>query len=199
MSESSDFPGQPEISDRLSRIPKNESSPVVGYILLLVGVGMVAYGITALWFGMRDVMDVGGYCAEGGPYVIQQHCPDGAELLMFTGIPVGIIGLFVAMAGAAKSAKGAMGLLLLGWPAIFISLGYNFIDYAINPPEGMGSTVGWWVCGVIFALMGLPALAAVPMLVKAIQPNRRSAVLAVFSVAAVIGVIGGILVANSVD
>ena len=63
----------------------------------------------------------------------------------------------------------------------------------------MGSTVGWWVCGVIFALMGLPALAAVPMLVKAIQPNRRSAVLAVFSVAAVIGVIGGILVANSVD
>ncbi len=78
---------------------------------------------------------------------------------------------------------GAAGLLLLGWPALFISLGYNFIDYAINPPEGMGSTAGWWVCGILFALMGLPALAGIPMLVKAIQPERRNAVLAVFLIA----------------
>jgi len=199
VSESSEIHGPPELSERLDRIPKNEPVPVAGYLLLFVGVVMVGYGITALWFGMRDVMDVGGYCAEGGPYVIQQHCPDGAEVLMLTGIPIGIIGLFVAMAGAAKSASGAMGLLLLGWPAIFVSLGYNFIYYAINPPEGMGGTAGWWVCGIIFALMGLPALAAVPMLVKAIQPGRRYAVLTVFTLAALVGVIVGIQIANSVD
>ena len=128
---------QPDLSDRLSQIPKNEPKPVVGYLVMFIGVAMVAYGITALWFGMRDVMDVGGYCAEGGPYVSRQECPDGAELLMFTGIPLGIIGLFVAMVGAAKSAKGAGALLLLGWPALFVSLGYNFIDYAINPPENI--------------------------------------------------------------
>jgi hypothetical protein len=190
---------QPDLSGRLSQIPKNESSPIVGYLVTFIGVAMVAYGITALWFGMRDVMDVGGYCAEGGPYVIQQHCPDGAELLMFTGIPVGIIGLFVAMFGCAKSSPGAMGLLLLGWPALFISLGYNFIDYAINPPENMGSTAGWWVCGIIFGLMGLPALAAIPWLVKSIRPDRRNAILAVFLLAIAAGIVIGIQVANSVD
>jgi len=188
-----------DLSDRLAQIPKNEPTPVVGYLVMLIGVAMVAYGITALWFGMRDVMDVGGYCAEGGPYVIQQHCPDGAEVLMFTGIPIGIIGLFVAMIGAAKSAKGAAALLLLGWPALFISLGYNFIDYAINPPENMGSTAGWWVCGVVFGLMGLPALLGIPWLYKGIQPDRRNAVLVVFVIASVIGVIAGIQIAASVD
>ena len=188
-----------DLTDRLAHIPKNESPPYVGYLIFFIGMAMLSYGITALWFGMRDVMEVGGYCAEGGPYVIQQHCPDGAELLMFTGIPAGIIGLFVAMLGAAKSARGAASLLLLGWPALFISLGYNFINYAINPPEGMGSTVGWWVCGIMFALMGLPALAGIPWLLRAIQPDRRNAVLTVFVLAAAAGVAAGILIAGSID
>lgn len=190
---------QPDLADRMSHIPKNEPVSLVGYLIFFIGMAMLSYGITALWFGMRDVMEVGGYCAEGGPYVIQQHCPDGAELLMFTGIPAGIIGLFVAMLGAAKSARGAASLLLLGWPALFISLGYNFIDYAINPPEGMGSTVGWWVCGIMFALMGLPALAGIPWLLRAIQPDRRNAVLTVFVLAAAAGVAAGILIAGSID
>ncbi len=118
---------------------------------------------------------------------------------MFTGIPDGIIGLFVAMFGAAKSARGAASLLLLGWPVVFVSLGYNFIDYAINPPEGMGSTVGWWVCGIMFALMGLPALAGIPWLVRGIEPERRNAVLTVIILAIAAGVTGGILIANSVN
>jgi len=170
-------------------------------VIFFVGMLMLAYGITALWFGMRGVMEVGGYCADGGSaYVIQQHCPEGTGLLMGTGIPLGIIGLFIAMWGAAKSAKGAIGLLLLGWPALFISLGYNFIDFAINPPEGMsGGTGGWWVCGIIFALMGLPALAGVPMLVKGVQPDRRNAILAIFALASAVGILVGIQVNNSLN
>lgn len=189
-----------ELSERRSPVPENESSvPVAGYLVFFIGVVMLAYGVTALWFGMRGVMDVGGFCAEGGPYDIRQTCPDGAELLMFTGIPAGIIGLFVALLGAGMSARGAGGLLLLGWPALFISLGYNFIDYANNPPEGMGDVVGWWICGVLFALMGLPALAGIPMLVKGIQPERRSAVVTVFLIAVATGVIIGIQVENAVN
>lgn len=183
----------------MSQIPGQERSPALGYGLFFIGLVMVAYGITALWFGMRDVMDVGGYCAEGGPYVIQQHCPDGAELLMFTGIPAGIIGLFVAMAGGSMAAKGAAGLLLLGWPALFCSLGWNFIQYAINPPEGMGSTVGWWICGVLFALMGVPALFAVPMLVKGIRPDRRNAILALFLIGSAAGITLGIWIRGLVN
>ena len=179
----------PELSERMSQIPRSEPAPILGYLIFFIGMVMVAYGISALWLGMRDVMDVGGYCAEGGPYEIRQTCPDRAELLMFTGIPVGVIGLFVAMIGGAKAAKGAAGLLLLGWPALFLSLGYNFIDYAINPPEGMEGTVGWWVCGVLFMLMGAPALLGVPMLVKGIAPDRRVPIIAIFLVAIAIGIL----------
>ena len=180
---------QPDLADRMSHIPKNEPVSLVGYLIFFIGMAMLAYGISALWLGMRDVMDVGGFCAEGGAYEIRQTCPDRAELLMFTGIPAGIIGLFVAMFGGAKASKGAAGLLLLGWPALFISLGYNFLDYAMYPPENMGSTVGWWVCGVVFMLMGLPALLGAPMLVKAIPPERRVPVLGTFLVAIVAGVV----------
>lgn len=171
--------------------------PIAGLLILFVGVAMVAYGVTALWFGMRDVMEVGGYCAEGGPYEIRQTCPDRSELLMFTGIPVGVIGLFVAVVGAAKSGRGAGGLLWLSWPALFISLGYNFIDYAINPPEGMGSTAGWWVCGILFGLMGIPALFGIPWLCKGIERTHRTAIVATFLLAAVAGLIVGIYVADS--
>ena len=54
-------------------------------VLYLVGVAGIAAGITLLFLGMRAVMDVGGMCAEGGPYVIEQHCPEGAALAMLLG------------------------------------------------------------------------------------------------------------------
>jgi hypothetical protein len=184
-------------AEPLSHIPKDEGVPVAGYLIMFIGVLGVAYGITALWFGMREVMDVGGFCAEGGAYEIRQTCPDGAELLMLTGIPAGVIGLFVALVGCAKSGRGAAGLLLLGWPALFVSLGWNFIEYAINPPEGMGSSVGWWICGVLFALMGVPALFLIPSLVKGIQPERRNVILGVFLAAIAAGVLLGVWVADN--
>ena len=40
--------------------------PVVDYLL---GVAGLAFCITLLWLGMRAVMDLGGFCASGGPYV----------------------------------------------------------------------------------------------------------------------------------
>jgi len=166
-------------------------------VILFVGVAMIGYGITALWFGMRDVLEVGGFCAEGGAYVIQQTCPDRAELLIFTGIPAGVIGIFVALFGCARSARGSAGMLLLGWPALFLSLGFNFIYFAINPPDAMGSTIGWWISGIVFCLMGAPALLLLPSLIKAIQPERRNAFLAVFLAGAIIGTLIAVKVAGS--
>lgn len=185
-------------SDPPLQNPENEPLPVVGLLIFFVGIAMMAYGITALWFGMREIMDVGGYCAEGGPYEIRQDCPDGAELLMLTGIPAGVIGVFVTLIGGGKCGRGAGLLALLGWPALFVSLGYNFIDYAISPPEGMGDPVGWWISGVIFGLMGLPALLGVPFLVRNIQPERRVAILTAFVLAVIAGVAFGIWVNSRV-
>ena len=62
----------------------------------------------------------------------------------------------------------------------------------------MDGTVGWWICGVIFGLMGLPALLGIPMLVKAIQPERRTAVLMTFVLACGAGIVLGIVIRNAI-
>ena len=48
----------------------------------------------------------------------------------------------------------ALNLVAFAWPALFLSLGYNFFDYGINPPADVSGSVGWIVCGVVFVLMG---------------------------------------------
>jgi len=40
---------------------------------------LVAGGITVMYQAMRAVMEVGGYCASGGPYEIRQECPDATR------------------------------------------------------------------------------------------------------------------------
>jgi hypothetical protein len=128
--------------------------------LYLVGVAGLAACLTLVFLGMRAVMDVGGFCAEGGPYVIETHCPEGVPLVMIGGV-FGLFGF-----GGLTAWKGSMigssygTLVLLAWPALFISLGWNFLEYAIWPPGGEGIVLGWLIPGVIFVLMGgLPLLA----------------------------------------
>ena len=56
-----------------------------------VGIGGLALCITLVFLGMRAVMDVGGACADGGPYVSAQSCPDGSTPALL----LGIFGLFL--------------------------------------------------------------------------------------------------------
>ena len=50
-------------------------------------------------------------------------------------------------------------LVSLIWPALFLSLGYNFFDYGIH------GQAGFVVCGIVFVLMGgIPLLLALPHL-----------------------------------
>ena len=101
----------------------------------LAGIVVGTTSITLLFLGMRAVMDVGGACADGGPYVSAQPCPPGVPLAMIGGM----FGLFAAA----------------GWPALFLSLGFNFLDYAFHPPDTAATPVwGWLVPGVVFWLMG---------------------------------------------
>ncbi len=99
-------------------------------------------------------MAIGGACADGGPYVSAQSCPDGVPLAMVGGI----FGLFagggvVALFGA-RIGGGLGGLPLLGWPALFLSLGWNFLEFGLNPPGGGGLAWGWLICAVAFIAMG---------------------------------------------
>ncbi len=121
--------------------------------LVLVATFGLATCITLMWLGMRAVMDIGGACAEGGPFVPVQPCPDGAPaaltLGMFGLFGFGALGVY---AGAQVGGEWAA-LPLLGWPALFLSLGWNFLEYGFTAVPGE-LVWGWVVPGVIFVLMG---------------------------------------------
>ena len=133
--------------------------PVLGVAAYLVGVAGLAFCITLLWFGMRAVLDIGGYCASGGPYVISVECPDAVIASTPLSIFGGIAALFLMLWGGASLGGSWISLAFLAWPALFISLGWNFLQYGFFPPDG-DWVWSWIVCGVLFVVMG-----AVPLFV----------------------------------
>lgn len=110
----------------------------------------VVVGMTLTYLVMRAVMEIGGSCASGGPYVSARPCPDVAWLL-----PVGIVGGMVAglVYITTKPARAPRFTALL-WPALFLSLGWNFLEFGLNPPGRPGFDWGWLVCAIVFGLMG---------------------------------------------
>jgi hypothetical protein len=124
----------------------------LGTFLSLAG---VTVGLTWLYLGMRSVMEIGGACADGGPYVSAQPCPEGVAFFMVGGIFGGLICLGLFLWSASRLGGSYASLAGLAWPALFLSLGWNFLDFGFDPPEpDEGPVWGWVVCGVLFALMG---------------------------------------------
>jgi hypothetical protein len=121
---------------------------------LLVGLAGLAGCITLLFLGMRAVMDVGGFCAEGGPYEIATHCPEGTVVLMPLSIFGGLASYALAQVGGSAVGGVYAALPALAWPGLFLSLGWNFLEYGFNPPGEVGWAWGWLICGVIFWAMG---------------------------------------------
>lgn len=121
---------------------------------LAVSVALIATATTWTYLGMRAVMDIGGACASGGPYVPIQPCPAGADAMLSVGIPVLLIAAFTGSALAWSF--GAPTLILPMWAALFGALGWNFLDYAFTSDDGV--VIGWLVCGVMFEAMALPAV-----------------------------------------
>ena len=124
----------------------------------------VACALTLVFLAMRSVMNVGGFCAEGGPYEIRQHCPQGVPGVLVGSIWGGLI--FAGVYVAASLRYKVPNLAVLLWPALFLSLGWNFFEYAFDPPgETSGVIAGWLVCGIIFVVMGgLPLVVMLPSL-----------------------------------
>jgi hypothetical protein len=119
------------------------------FVTLTIVIG----SMTVLFLGMRAVMDVGGACSTGSAFEIATPCPDGTWL-----VPVSIWVGIIALAFYIGNRSGLPGpeWWTLAWPALFLSLGYNFWEYGLNPPPAFGSGVewGWIVCGVVFVIMG---------------------------------------------
>lgn len=142
----------------------DRSKPGWSYLtvaLYLVGIVGLAGSLTVLWLSMRAVLDIGGFCAEGGPYVINQHCPDGVAWMTPLSVYAGLgSAALVGWMGGRLGPRYAS-LVVLAWPALFISLGWNFLEYAFAPPEGAGGDIafGWLIPGIMFVIMG-----AVPLI-----------------------------------
>ena len=122
-------------------------------VALLTG-SVIAMGIALMWcfLSMRAVMDVGGSCADGGPYLNATPCPDGAWLISIA-VPLLLIAAFAGTFAAAS--LGAPDLILPMWFLLFGSLGANFLDYGFWSDPWVW---GYIVCGVVFELMAFPAL-----------------------------------------
>lgn len=119
--------------------------------LLTLGTFGFVFFLTLLYSSMRSVMDVGGFCAEGGAYEIRQHCPQGVAWIvpvsifgMIASVGIGILGVF---------RQGGPRPYVFAWSALFLALGWNFLEYGFDPPGG-GTSGGWLVCGVVFVVMG---------------------------------------------
>jgi hypothetical protein len=141
---------------------------------LAVGIGGLALCLTLMFLGMRAVMDVGGACADGGPYVSAQRCPEGSAVALIAGS----FGLFlfggIAMWYGAKVGGIWSAAPLLAWSGLFLSLGWNFLSYGVfNTPEGEGIVWSWALCGVLFVIMGgVPLIGGLSVFGSA--PLRRS-------------------------
>ena len=128
--------------------------PVRRLAVLLTCVVILALTLTWAFLSMRTVMDVGGSCADGGPYVSAQPCPGGAG---FIGIAIPVMVLATFAGSFAAISLSAPNLLVPMWTILFGSLGWNFLEYGFVGPNDPG----WIVCGIVFELMALPGLVAV--------------------------------------
>jgi hypothetical protein len=121
-------------------------------ILLTLGTVVFVLCLTMVYKSMRSVMDIGGSCASGNtPYEIARPCPKGIGWMM----TVGIFGMF---AGAGISLLGVFPQggprpYVFAWSALFLALGWNFLDYGFDAPGG-GTSAGWLICGFVFVAMG---------------------------------------------
>ena len=122
--------------------------------LLTIGTLGFTFCLTLLFLSMRSVMDVGGFCASGGPYEIRTACPQNVGWL----IPVSIFGalLFVGISVVAAFSQGGPRPYAFAWSALFLALGWNFLQYGFDPPDG-GTSASWLVCGVDLRHHGWPA------------------------------------------
>jgi putative oligomerization/nucleic acid binding protein len=132
--------------------PSQSSSSIL--LVYLVGVAGVAFSITLLFIEMRAVLDVGGTCASGGPYAVAQPCPDGIGLMLLA-IFGGLVWAALAFWAGTKIGGRYGAVPLLAWPALFGSLGFNFLQSGITPPGGGGPEFGFLIPGVVFELMGV--------------------------------------------
>ncbi len=139
--------------------------------LMLVGIFGFTMAMTIFYQAMRGVMKLGGFVASGGPYAISHPAPDWVWVF-----PVSIFGCVIFIVFNQVNARriGGVNLMTLLFPIVFLSLGWNFLEFALKPPGGGGLAWGWLICAVSFALMGgVPLLLLIVNVIKRIKTRGQ--------------------------
>lgn len=103
----------------------------------------------ALYQVASVVSGLGGFCASGGPYVIETECPESVVVLAPGSVP----GMFVAGAIALAFARGfGTPLITWAWSILFVGLGIQFAMSALRGD----------VAGILLAILFI-GMGAVPL------------------------------------
>lgn len=133
----------------------NSSSPpppIRKYLLLFLGLAGFCFSLTILYLCMRAVLNIGGYCAEGGPYEIQVHCPKATAYLA----PLSIFGMFIfGFTYFINNFPNVFNFTIFFWTALFGSLGWNFLDFSLQSFKRQENNYSWLICAIIFFAMAL--------------------------------------------
>ena len=131
-----------------------------------------SFGLTLLYHGMRGVMRLGGFVASGGPYEIAHQAPDWVWMM-----PVSVMLMLFPIFTSIFSGSRISGpnIMALSWSAIFISLGWNFVEFGFGIGIGGELAIGWVICAVMFILMGiLPLIFILRSFVRSLEARSVS-------------------------
>ena len=157
-------------------------------IALAVSAAIMTAGVVWLYMASGPVMEAGGFVATGGPYVIEHPAEDwiwlptmGATFMTFAAVTNALI----------SRGLNRPGLILPFWAGLFGSLAIPFFNYGFHAPGG-GVSWAWIVCGVVFALMALPAILV--LLLPSSWRGFRGAFGVADAVGVAVGLAGGLWV-----
>ena len=114
---------------------------------MALGLCLAAASVVGLFHSMNALMDVGGYCAEGGAYVIRQHCPTGTVWTFSLSLVAGMVGLRAYM--TANSTLPGPHLVPLVGTALLLSMGVPFLMFGLDTSL-MWITIGGITCAAAF-------------------------------------------------
>lgn len=127
-------------------------------MITVLGLTLFAAAIVVFCSALGDLLDT-GTCASGNqPYVIARECPKGTGtsiLLLFASV----LGLLVSFLMIAFRGGGSDGLFSFMWGAFFTVVGaYAIVHAQTSEVIHADGRLGGMIVGIVFVLMGLPAL-----------------------------------------
>ncbi len=126
---------------------------VPGLVLAFVSGAGMALAIALLFEAVRATLQLASDEMLGAG-LLQLLAAAGGWIWL---IPVALVLLFVfgGLGMMTVHAIGGLNIAPLAWTGLFLSLGWNFLRFGLNPPGADASNWGWIAVGAVFWLFGL--------------------------------------------